>query len=284
MKNLTNEEKQAILDNAPGDAQYYSIIDGKPMFYKLTLGGWSAFKLKNVCDKEKQWLRHSSYSITGVNRIDLLKAETKEWKERQQKIANVINLSACNVPLLVALGWDKDEITRNVTEMSHTAGSLEYARYVRAEKEALEPEKLLLRYEWVESNAKELIEWQNGDECIIVNSEGYVLRNDSEVFIGKTCEFLESFELPDGVVCAAVYLEDHGADCFRLDMLSKPESPEQKAKAEREEKAIKLHEIHQECYKQYDDNHPYAQVWGELSEGGKGIYLAMIDAGIKLPE
>lgn len=161
MQNLTNREKQAILDNAPGDAQYYSIIDGEPMFYKLTIGGWSAFKLKNVCDKEKQWLRHSSYSITGVNRIDLLKAETKEWKERQQKIVNVINLSKCNVPLLAALGWSKGEIERNVTEMSHTAGSLEYARYIRDDKDVLEPEKK------TESEREELLKklTEKTEEC-----------------------------------------------------------------------------------------------------------------------
>ena len=172
-RGLTNEEKQAILDSAPGDAQYYSIIDGEPMFYKLTLGGWSAFKLKNVCDKEKQWLRHSPYSISGaysirdIKRIDLLKAETKEWEERQQKIVNVINLSGCNVPLLVALGWDEGEITRNVTEMSHIAGSLKYARYIRTEKDVLEPEQKAERER--EELLKKLIE--KTEECAELKSQ-----------------------------------------------------------------------------------------------------------------
>jgi hypothetical protein len=103
-------------------------------------------------------------------------------------------------------------------------------------------------------------EWQNGDECVMDDENYY--------FIGNII-FNDDFD------CA---LESFNG-CLRYAKsadISKPESAEQKASAEREEMAKALYELQEKVF-----NWPVAQ-WGVLAVEAKEGYRKMVDAGVTI--
>ena len=104
-------------------------------------------------------------------------------------------------------------------------------------------------------------EWQNGDECEWLNGSG------GGVFVGL---------LPHNNEIAVI---SQGEFTFNmlLSGLSRPETLEQKAAKERNDKAIELCKLRCESF-----GHRYN--WDALGEKKKEGYRKMIDAGVQLPE
>lgn len=87
--------------------------------------------------------------------------------------------------------------------------------------------------------AKE-IEWKNGDECCVISSCDYSIAQEFEKYLGENCTIKSVFKNDIGVDIAAVGYKNGCCICWRIDMLSKPETEEQKVERENAEKAKEL--------------------------------------------
>lgn len=79
------------------------------------------------------------------------------------------------------------------------------------------------------------IEWCIGDECVVSNNQGYGLRKGSVRYLGKEALFVYSFKNSAEINMAVVEHYDNSCECYRIEMLKKPETREQKAARERNE-------------------------------------------------
>ncbi|QMP81713.1 hypothetical protein [Vibrio phage XM1] len=93
----------------------------------------------------------------------------------------------------------------------------------------------------VESLAKgDVVKWKNGDECVIKNPEGFGVWEEANKYLGTAGTVMAVFTNTNGLEVAAVSHEDEICICWMLSMLEKPESTEQKAERERDEKAKQI--------------------------------------------
>ncbi len=148
-----------------------------------------------------------------------------------------------------------EEFTKCVEELSEAAwmndgNPMFYDVYKRAWHDMQEAEK-----------AKAEQKWRNGDECFVDNVK--------HIFVAKH---------PQNPLVAIVVDKFGEPLDFYLSELSKPETAEQKAKRERDEKAKALFELLNKCFGFNNDD------WDSACEDSKENYRKMIDAGVKLPD
>ncbi|AUR91068.1 hypothetical protein NVP1154O_55 [Vibrio phage 1.154.O._10N.222.52.B12] len=85
---------------------------------------------------------------------------------------------------------------------------------------------------------KENSEWKAGDKCVIKNPEDFGVWEEANKYLGSTGTVMAVFTNTNGLKVAAVSHEDEICICWMLSMLEKPESPEQKAERENNERLI----------------------------------------------
>lgn len=93
--------------------------------------------------------------------------------------------------------------------------------------------------EWLGLEVEE--EWKNGDRVTIKNPEGFGTWDEAERYLGTNGTVMAVFTNTNGKKVAAVSHDDSVCICWMLSMLSKPETPEQKAERERFEAAYDLY-------------------------------------------
>ena len=111
---------------------------------------------------------------------------------------------------------------------------------------------------------KEIAGWKNGDACIVTNDLGYEIYDCHEEFLGIEAEIRSLFKTRKGTEMAAVQHYNGSCVCWRLEMLSKPETTEQKA-AERDERGKRLWEL--KCSVSHSISSLFA--WSDMYEGTK---------------
>ncbi|AUR89532.1 hypothetical protein NVP1124O_31 [Vibrio phage 1.124.O._10N.286.49.B1] len=85
------------------------------------------------------------------------------------------------------------------------------------------------------------VEWKNGDECVVINDNNrYSVYNEHKKHLGSIGIIRSLFKTKDGTEMAAVQAENGDCICWRLVMLSKPETPQQREDRERLEAAYEL--------------------------------------------
>lgn len=182
----------------------------------------------------------------------------ENYKCKKMTLVNAINLSECNTDLLAALGWDKGDVDGCVKAMSeanwlnkdYPGEPQSYDAWKCAQDDMQEAEKAVY-----------VAEWRNGDKCAV---DGY-----SYIFVGvNPCNSEKCVLIDEKGYFYSQYFSN----------ISRPESADQKAEKEREEKAIKLREIVLLSKGSAD---------AALTVRGKRsidfTISALIDAGIKLP-
>ncbi|AUR99384.1 hypothetical protein NVP1265O_05 [Vibrio phage 1.265.O._10N.286.52.F6] len=79
------------------------------------------------------------------------------------------------------------------------------------------------------------IEWNNGDECVISNDNNrYSVYDECKKHLGSIGIVRSIFKTTSGIKMVAVQADNGDCICWRVDMLSKPETPEQKAEREQQ--------------------------------------------------
>lgn len=111
------------------------------------------------------------------------------------------------------------------------------------------------------------VEWKNGDECVLNGIE------DVATYIG----------LADNRSKCWISFHPCTAVKVPVSMLSKPETPQQKAAREREDMAKRLHEIYIKKHHGKTSIMQYIS-WDKLSEKTRNNWLGLVDCGVTIKE
>ncbi|AUR86607.1 hypothetical protein NVP1087A_26 [Vibrio phage 1.087.A._10N.261.45.F9] len=86
------------------------------------------------------------------------------------------------------------------------------------------------------------VEWKNGDECVVINDNNrYSVYDEHKKHLGTIGIIRSLFKTKNGTEMAAVQAENGDCICWRVVMLSKPETPQQREDRERLEAAYDLY-------------------------------------------
>jgi hypothetical protein len=261
---LTIEQMQGIIDNAPDGAARYCVIDGMTFY-----GGLSSSLLSDLRKELEQAKAKAKVTHEAI-----------EASKKQAEIVNAVSDSGAYAfpeavkKIISSRGdyiCDVESYNQCVKELAEAAwmnpGAPGEPQYYEMYKLAWRDS--LIANEYVAHKINDAIvkevqlcdEWQNGDECEWLNGSG------GGVFVGL---------LPHNNEIAVI---SQGEFTFNmlLSGLSRPETLEQKAAKERNDKAIELCKLRCESF-----GHRYN--WDALGEKKKEGYRKMIDAGVQLPE
>lgn len=112
------------------------------------------------------------------------------------------------------------------------------------------------------------LEWKNGDECLIVNKNGYGVFSDAERYINTKGVVMSVFKNTNGLDVAAVSHNDV-CICWMKDMLKKPKTPEQREDRERLEAG---YELYKTCGIQHE-----TVSFNEWVDDYKDVWLNIVD-------
>jgi hypothetical protein len=166
--------------------------------------------------------KDSCYIIERTEPAKTVRDNTKN----PARIIHIVNMIEGCVSLLTE-GPNKRLATICISEMSNHAGQHEFNEYYIADKEVLKP-------------ALNAVKWVNGDECVILDFNGFGVRDSAARWLGKTAIVMALFKTPNGFNCAALHIDGYGCEVFLTDLLSRPESAADKAMRERAEVKAKL--------------------------------------------
>ncbi|AUR94088.1 hypothetical protein NVP1191O_29 [Vibrio phage 1.191.O._10N.286.52.B4] len=86
------------------------------------------------------------------------------------------------------------------------------------------------------------VEWKSGDECVVINdNDRYFVYDEHKKHLGSVGIIRSLFKTKNGTEMAAVQAENGDCICWRVVMLSKPETPQQREDRERLEAAYELY-------------------------------------------
>lgn len=106
--------------------------------------------------------------------------------------------------------------------------------------------------EWLGLEVKQ--EWKAGDRVTIRNPDGFGTWDEAEKYLGTNGTVMAVFTNTNGKKVAAVSHEDNVCICWMLSMLSKPETPEQKAEREKKEEAKEMIQCLLDNYTECNDS------------------------------
>ncbi len=86
------------------------------------------------------------------------------------------------------------------------------------------------------------VDWKSGDECVVINdNDRYRVYDDHKKHLGSVGIIRSLFKTKNGTEMAAVQAENGDCICWRVVMLSKPETPQQREDRERLDCIKKMH-------------------------------------------
>lgn len=120
-------------------------------------------------------------------------------------------------------------------------------------------------------------EWKAGDRVTIRNPEGFGTWDEADKYLGANGTVMAVFTNTNGKKVAAVSHDDNVCICWMLSMLSKPETPEQKAERERIENGKAIYDL----MSSIEMNHDIAGIpntWAELRDEWQSVYIQLAES------